>query len=57
MSEGHCVLILNGKYAGQEGVISMIDGRDVFVAVGKHNTEIYEKLDLDVVDCREEDES
>jgi len=54
MSEGDCVTVLNGKDAGKDGEILMIDEAGIWVAVKGSNPEPYSQWDVTLIECREE---
>ena len=54
MRESDCVKILQGDHAGQEGVISLIDGNDIFVMMAQGDPLICDKLNVVVIECKDE---
>lgn len=54
MGEGDCVKILEGEYVGKIGIITLIDGKDYFVSIGDSDPEIFNRSELQYVECPED---
>ncbi len=54
MGEGDCVTVIDGVHAGKTGVITLIDGRDIFVDVEENEPLILRRGDLKQVECEDE---
>ena len=57
MAEGDCVTVLNGAYAGKIGVITLIERQTITVSIKGLEPQPYTRMDLEVVDCPDEDDN